>query len=97
MSNSNRDVRGSFRMNKEETEKKILERFPMLNDSKVLHNYFSSYDFHDNEEYIVNFWRDLIYYVYDSVKDGFAMKIDDILEITKIKNKRPIGIQNILV
>ena len=43
------------------------------------------------------FWKDLLFYVYDSIKDVFAVKIDDILDITKIKNKRPICIHNILV
>lgn len=98
MSNtSHSDIRKHFKLNREEIEKRILERFPVLNDNKVLHSYFSSYDFHENETYMVNFWRDVLYFIYESIKDTFAVKIEDLIDLTKLKNKRPIGLQNILI
>jgi hypothetical protein len=82
---------------KEEAERRILERFSILNDPKVLHNYFASYDFHENERDMVLFWKDVIMFIYESIFCNFALHIEDIIEVTKLKNKRPIGLQNILV
>lgn len=82
---------------KEECEEKIMTRFEILKDNKVFHNYFSSYDFHDNEKDMLEFWEDIIYYYYDSIFNTFAMKINNILEYCKFQNKKPIGLNNILI
>jgi hypothetical protein len=82
---------------KEDTERKIFERFPMLNDSKVFHNYFTSYDFHENEKDMVVFWRDVMRFIYESICQSFAIKIEELVEITKFKSRRPLGLENILV
>ena len=47
---------------KEECEEKIMTRFEILKDNKVFHNYFSSYDFHDNEKDMLEFWEDITFY-----------------------------------
>jgi hypothetical protein len=98
MSNtSSSDIRKHLKLNRDEIEKRLLERFPILNNERILHSYFSSYDFHENEKDMVIFWRDVLYFIYESVKDAFALKIDDLIDITRIKNKRPLCLQNILI
>lgn len=85
------------KLTREEIEKKILDRFPLLNDNKILHNYFASYDFHESEKDIVTFWREVLYYIYENLKESFAVTVEDIIDVTRIKNRRPVGLQNILV
>lgn len=80
----------------ENYESKIYERFQILNNDKIFHNYFSSYDFHSNEQDVFNFWRDLLGYSYNSLFSSPAIKISILLEYTKFKNRRPIGLPNII-
>jgi hypothetical protein len=82
-------------LKKEEIEKRILERFTNLNDSQQFHNLFCSYDFHENEKNLLEFWKDVIEFIYESIKNSHGIKLDDILEYTKIKGKKPLGLMNI--
>ena len=61
-------------------EKNIFEHFPALKDEKVFHNYFSSYDFHENERDMVNFWKDVLIYVFQ-IKGVVGLRVEDILNI----------------
>ena len=81
---------------REESEKRILERFPILKNDKIFHNYFSSYDFHDNEKDMVEFWLDVINFIFESIFQSFAVRISDILDSSKIKNRKPLGLLNII-
>ena len=78
-------------------KKKTLNRFSELNDKLTFHNYFSSYDFRDNEKSMLEFWEQIIYYFYDEIFNTFGMKISDILQYTKFRNNNPIGLKNILI
>lgn len=83
-------------ISKEECEKRILERFPSLIDDKLFHNYFCSYDFHYHENDMLEFWRDVLMFLYESVYETFAININEILEKTKLRNRRPLGLINII-
>ena len=85
------------KITKEDCEKKTLNRFSELNDKLTFHNYFSSYDFRDNEKSMLEFWEQIIYYFYDEIFNTFGMKISDILQYTKFRNNNPIGLENILI
>lgn len=80
---------------KEDIERKILERFPTLNDNHQFHNMFCSYDFHENEKSLVEFWKDVIEFLFESVKCTHAMKLEEFIEYTKIRGKKPLGLTNI--
>ena len=60
-------------LKKDEIEKKLFEIFPDLKDEKKFHNFFSSYDFHDNEIFMVHFWKDIIEYITVHLKEDFAI------------------------
>jgi hypothetical protein len=83
-------------LRKEETEKRILERFQNLNDNQQFHNLFCSYDFHENEKYILDFWKYVIEFLCESVKQTHGMTLEEILELTMIKGKKPLGLPNIV-
>lgn len=82
-------------LKKDEIEKRILERFPDLNDNQQYHNLFCSYDFHENEKNMLEFWKDVIEFLFESVKNTHGLKHEDILELIKIKGKKPLGLNNI--
>jgi len=82
---------------KSEVESRIFSHFQFLNDEKTLHNCFTSYDFHENEKYMLENWQEILDFYYDSIFNTFGIKIHDILEYSKFKNKRPIGLPNILI
>lgn len=44
-----RESKPEIHISKELCEKRILERFPVLNNDRTFHNLFTSYDFHANE------------------------------------------------
>jgi hypothetical protein len=87
----------SLNNTKEDIERRIFERFPVLNDKKIFHNYFTSYDFHEKEKDMVNFWKDVLMFIYESIYQTFALRIEDIIETTKLRNRRPVGLENIIV
>lgn len=77
-------------------ERLILDNFTILNDPKSFHHYFSSYDFHDTEKDMVVFWRDVLIFLFEH-KEQIGMKIGQILDYTRINNRRPIGLENVIV
>ncbi len=81
---------------KEECEKQILDNFKCLKDENTFHNYFCSYDFHPQEKDLLDFWREVLNFIYESLYNKFAISISQILEKTKLRNRRPIGLPNII-
>ena len=53
---------------KEDIERKILATFPSLHHNHHFHIMFCSYDFHENEKSLVEFWKDVIEFLFESVK-----------------------------
>ena len=83
-------------LKKDEIEKRILERFPNLKDNQEYHNMFCSYDFHENEINLLEFWKDVIEFIYENIKDSHGIKFEEIFDYTKIKGKKPLGLNNIM-
>ena len=84
-------------LKKEDIEKRLLERFPNLNDNQQFHNLFCSYDFHENERHLLEFWKDVIEFLFESVKNSHGMKFEEIFEYTKIKGRKPLGLVNVAI
>ena len=82
---------------KEEVESMVFNKFEDLKNEETFHNYFCSYDFHDNERYMVDFWEDVLLYYYETVFSTFGLKIEDVMSYSKFKGKNPIGLENILI
>ncbi len=81
---------------KQDNEKRILQNFPFLEDPKQQRSYFCSYDSHPDEKYLVEFWKDLLEIIYETTFNTFTAKLGDVLDLTKIKGKRPIGLPNLI-
>ena len=77
-------------------EKKILSKFPYLNDQKQLKIIFSSYDFRQDEETMVKVWEEILKYLFLDIFSTFGMKISEIKSYTIIENHVPVGLMNII-
>jgi hypothetical protein len=44
---------------------------------------------------MLEFWKDVIEFLFESVKNTHGMKLEDIIETIKIKGKKPLGLNNI--
>ena len=84
-------------ISKEELEKAIFQAFPVLSNKTFFHQMFSSYDFHEKENNMVEFWYNLLTFLYKDIFKTFGMNISKLLNICRIQNKTPIGLKNILV
>jgi len=84
-------------LKKEDVERRILERFPNLNDNQQYHNLFCSYDFHENEKNLLEFWKDVLEFLFESIKNSHGMRLEEILDYTKIKGKKPLGLNNVTI
>lgn len=83
-------------LKKDEVEKKIFEAFPILNDESRFHDFFSSYDFHDNEAFMVHFWKDLVEYLILNLNDNFSINYGQLISLTRLKYNTPIGLPNVI-
>jgi hypothetical protein len=45
---------------------------------------------------MIEFWRDLLNFLFESVFESFAIPLTEIYEKTKLNNRKPVGLQNIL-
>lgn len=89
-------LKRSSTLKKDEIERRILERFPNLNDNQQYHNLFCSYDFHENEKNLLEFWKDVIEFICENIKNSHGIKFEEIFDYTKIKGKKPLGLTNIM-
>lgn len=83
-------------LKKDEVEKKLFEAFPILNDESRFHDFFSSYDFHENESFMVHFWKDLLEYLILHLNDNFSLSYGQLISLTRLKYNTPIGLPNIV-
>ena len=82
---------------KEDVEKKLLDRFPEFNDNQQFHNLFCSYDFHESEKSLLEFWKDVIEFLFESIKNTHGIKLEEMLDYIKIKGKKPLCLSNITI
>jgi hypothetical protein len=85
---------GSYEKN--EIKWRILEEFPILNDAKKQHLYYSSYDFHPNEEAMILFWKEVLMNIFEK-EQNISLKFVKIKEMCKIGSRLPLGLVNILI
>ncbi len=83
-------------LRKDEVEKKIFELNPELTNKEKFHDYFASYDFHEEEEYIKNFWMGILEYIIVHMKNEFFISIGELIQICRFQNREPIGLINII-
>lgn len=80
----------------EVVEKKLFSKFPYLNEPQQLHKLFFSYDFRENEEYMVRTWYNILTFLFQDIFSTFGMKISEIKLYTIINNNIPTGLSNII-
>ena len=80
----------------EDIEKKILTKFSNLQQEKALHQLFWSYDFREEEKNMVDSWEKIIDFLLSDVFNCCAITMSDLKKYTTIKNKTPIGLNNII-
>lgn len=88
--------RRNVMLKKDEVEKKLFEVFPILNDESRFHDFFSSYDFHENESFMIHFWKDLLDYLIIQLNDNFSINYNQLISFTRLKYNTPIGLPNII-
>ena len=80
----------------EDIENKILRRFTSLQQEAVLHKNTCSYDFRENEKNMVDTWEQIIDFLLSDVFNCCAITMSDLHKYTVIKNKIPLGLNNII-
>ena len=83
-------------ISKENVEKKLLQKFEFLNDPNQLHNLYVSYDYDEKDEFMIKTWEEILKYLFLGIFSTFGMKISEIKSFTILKNKFPIGLNNII-
>jgi len=83
-------------ISKENVEKKLLQKFEFLNDPNQLHNLYVSYDYDEKDEFMIKTWEEILKYLFLGIFSTFGMKISEIKSFMIIKNKFPIGLNNII-
>jgi hypothetical protein len=80
---------------KEEIDNSMLANFQVLKDLSKSHPYFCSYNFHKDEEYMLDFWKPVLTHLLNNL--GFqALSSSQIFEYCSINDRIPVGISNIL-
>jgi len=83
-------------LKKDEVEKKLFEAFPILNNESRFHDFFSSYDFHENEAFMVYFWKDLLEYLIIDLNTNFSINYGTLISLTRLKYNTPICLPNVI-
>jgi len=97
ISNSRRLIkRREVCLKKDEVEKKLFDVFPTLKDDSKFHDLFSSYDFHENEAFMIHFWKDLLEHLIIYLNDNFCINYGHMISLTRFKYVTPIGLPNVV-
>ena len=83
-------------LSKKEVEEKILEHFNFLKEEGGLHQVFSSYDFRFEENTMKEIWESILDYLFKEIFNNFGVSMGNLKKYTLIKNKIPIGLNNII-
>ena len=81
---------------RDETEKKILEKFDCLNDHQIFNNLFNKYNFSEEEDLTLSLWKEIIFFIYNDICSTFVMKFKDLKKYTTLKSRVPLGLNNIM-
>ena len=83
-------------LSKKEVEEKILEHFNFLKEEGGLHQVFSSYDFRFEENTMKEIWESILDYLFKEIFNNFGVSMGNLKKYTLIKNKIPVGLNNII-
>ena len=79
-----------------EIEEKLLHQFYFLKEEQNSIKIFGEYNFDESEEIILEIWEKIIKYLLEDILCCMEISITDLRRFTKIKNKEPLGLNNIL-
>lgn len=80
-----------------EVEEKLLHQFYFLKEEQNSIKIFGEYNFDESEEIILEIWQKIIKYLLEDILCCMEISITDLKRYTKIKNKEPLGLKNILI
>ena len=80
-----------------EVEEKLLHQFYFLKEEQNSIKIFGEYNFDESEEIILEIWQKIIKYLLEDILCCMEISITDLKHYTKIKNKEPLGLKNILI
>ena len=80
-----------------EVEEKLLHQFYFLKEEQNSIKIFGEYNFDESEEIILEIWQKIIKYLLEDILCRMEISITDLKRYTKIKNKEPLGLKNILI
>lgn len=85
-----------LKINEQDIENQLINKFFFLKEEEGLHKNYSSFDFRENEKFMVENWKKILDFLFKKVFDTCGMKMSDLLKYTVIKNKVPTGLNNII-
>ena len=77
-------------------EEKLLDRFDFLKQEGGLHQIYSSYDFRLEEKSMKEVWEKILDFLLSDIFNNFGVTMSDLKKYTLIKNKIPVGLNNII-
>ena len=88
--------RKEIKLDPKEVEEKILSRFDNLKQEKGLRHIYSSYDFRLEEKPMLESWEKILDFLLTDIFNTFGVKMSDLKKYLLIKNKIPVGLNNII-
>ena len=88
--------RKEIKLDPKEVEEKLLSRFDNLQQEKGLRQIYSSYDFRLEEKPMLESWEKILDFLLTDIFNSFGVKMSDLKKYTPIKNKIPVGLNNII-
>ena len=88
--------RKEIKLDPKEVEEKILSRFDNLKQEKGLRQIYSSYDFRLEEKPMLESWEKILDFLLTDIFNTFGVKMSDLKKYLNIKNKIPVGLNNII-
>ena len=83
-------------LTQKEVEEKILNHFNFLKQEGGLHQIYSSYDFRLEENSMKEVWEQILDFLLSDVFKNIGITMQDLKKYTIMKNKIPIGLNNII-
>lgn len=81
---------------RDDVQRKLLLNFSELKDEEKLNEYYSKYDFNEDEKSLLDVWEKILIYLYDQIFGTFALKYKEIKVFVTINNREPEGLNEIL-
>lgn len=88
--------RKEIKLDPKEVEEKILSRFDNLKQEKGLRQIYLSYDFRLEEKPMLESWEKILDFLLTDIFNTFGVKMSDLKKYLLIKNKIPVGLNNII-